>query len=36
MYLWGSMSVGISIGFHPQLGITPGFLLLYKANPELK
>jgi hypothetical protein len=34
MYLWRSMSVGISIGFHPQLGITPGFLLLYQANPE--
>jgi hypothetical protein len=34
MYLWGSMSIGISIGFHPQLGITPGFLLLYQANPN--
>jgi hypothetical protein len=36
IYLWGKMSVGFSIGFHPQLGITPAFLLLYKANPAIK
>jgi len=32
-YLWRSLSIGISIGFHPVLGITPGFFFLYHENP---
>jgi hypothetical protein len=32
-YLWGSLSIGISIGFHPVLGITSGFFFLYQENP---
>jgi hypothetical protein len=32
-YLWRSMRVEISMIIHPQLGITPGFLLLYETNP---
>ena len=33
-YLWRSLSIGISIGFHPVLGITPGFFFLYQENPD--
>jgi len=32
-YLWRSLSIGISICFHPVLGITPGFFILYQENP---
>jgi hypothetical protein len=32
-YLWRTLSIGISIGFHPVLGITPGFFFLYQENP---
>jgi hypothetical protein len=31
-YLWRSLRIGISIGFHPVLGITPGFFFLYQDN----
>lgn len=33
-YLWKSLRIGISIGFHPVLGITPGFFFLYQDNPD--
>jgi hypothetical protein len=33
-YLWRSMRVEISLAIHPQLGVTPGFLLLYETKPE--
>lgn len=33
-YLWRSLRIGISIGFHPILGITPGFFFLYQENPD--
>lgn len=32
-YLWRSLRIGISIGFHPVLGITPGFFLLNQQDP---
>jgi hypothetical protein len=33
-YLWRSLRVGISISFHPVLGITPGFFFLYQENTD--
>jgi len=33
-YLWKTLRIGISIGFHPILGITPGFFFLYQENSD--
>jgi hypothetical protein len=33
-YLWRSLRIGISISFHPVLGITPGFFFLYQENTD--
>jgi hypothetical protein len=33
-FLWRSMRVDIAASYHPQLGISPGFLILY--NPIKK
>lgn len=33
-YWWRSLRIGLSIGFHPLLGITPGFFFLYQENPD--
>jgi hypothetical protein len=35
-YLWRSLRIGISISFHPVLGITPGFFFLYQEDPDQK